>query len=186
MFRRFFFFLKCLFRIAVALVGDAFVYVILAAGLGSSIINFAKECGFYGWYFWPIVVLLVVVALVCEYLWAVGYFSGENKSYKGHEDRAARKAEKEREKERERERRQAEWEEENEKRRAEREEKEEREKERQKISSEAYSEAWGLLQKPEWSDWDFPTAENALRNLDDGRMIRELRAKMTEESLRKR
>lgn len=181
MFRRFFFFLKCLFRIAVALVGDAFVYVILAAGLGSSIISFAKECGFYGWYFWPIVVILVIVALVCEYLWAVGYFSGENKSYKGHEDRAARKAEKEREKEREREERNREWEEERERRRAEREEQEER----NRINSQANFDAFRLIHAEQWAPWDFETAEDALSHLKDGQMIKDLRAKMTKESLRK-
>ena len=193
MFRRFLFFLKCLFRMAFALVVDAFVYIILSKGVGSSIINFAKECGFYGWYFWPIVVILAIVALVCEYLWAVGYFSGENQSFKGHEERAAKKAAKEREREREQEERDREWEAERERRNAEYEREEARRKkefeeqcEQQRISSEAEGEAYVLIHQSEWNDWDFPKAEKVLRNLENGQLIRELRAKMTEESLRKR
>ena len=189
MFRRFLLFLKMLFRILFVFFADACVFILLSDGLGSSIINFAKECGFYGWYFWPIVVILVIALLVCEYLWAVGYFSGENQSFKGHEERAARRAAKEREqeerdreREEERERRQAEYEREEARRHKEFEERCEEER----IRCQARDDARGLIQQSYWNDNDFPKAENALRNLDDGQLIRELRAKMTKESLRKR
>ena len=177
MFRRFLLFLKMLFRILFVFFADACVFILLSDGLGSSIINFAKECGFYGWYFWPIVVILVIAVLVCEYLWAVGYFSGENESFKGHEDRAARKAAKEREREREQEKRDRE----RERRRAEMEEQEERDR----IYFKAESDAFRLINTEHWAPWDFETAEEALRHLKDGQRIKDLRAKMTKESLRK-
>lgn len=173
MFEKIINFFKCLIRAIIVLSIDAIIFALLfGTSLGKEIVDLAKNSGFYGWYFWVIVIAIFALAFRFEYRWVMNRTSNNNRSsrpihYDDDDDDDYKPKKK------------SKWDEIQE-------QKEKENEERRKIEA----IEWEARQRLSWDDWnfdnDFAVVQEALRVSKDGRLIKELQAKMNEQLIKQR